>query len=353
MNTKRGIAVWLATTAMFLAALNSFSAVFLVANQGAEAVMTPQPLGGIFGGLAAETHLWISIALTAVFLGATCIIVYHKQPPHPDLIKMLLKIGGNLAALRTAQEASVTEIADQLEFTRKTNQKLISKAGQDLEETKKEMLEQLAVQKRAIKKSLADLASTVEEKLAKTEGKLIAELAKQEAAVNGVKRLSEDSASALKNQLQELEEIKERLETLQQGMQPNQPVLKSFDDPEEIKGIGPSLGKELRSLGITSVGEFITTDPEIIGEKTRVSKEMAENLQAAAQLMMVPGIDSDDAEMLIEAGVKSRRELAEQEVIQLSRKVGEVAKVYIGQGKISRDEAPTIEEISAWIRLAR
>ena len=113
------------------------------------------------------------------------------------------------------------------------------------------------------------------------------------------------------------------------------------------------MGKELSDLGITSVGEFLTTDPVIIGEKTRVSQEMAENLQAMAQLMMIPGVDANDAEILIDAGIKSRRELADQDLIQLSRKVGEIAKIYVDQGKISKDEYPTIEEISSWIRMAR
>ena len=51
-------------------------------------------------------------------------------------------------------------------------------------------------------------------------------------------------------------------------------MLKSSDDPEDIKGIGPALGKELRSLGIDSVGDFLTTDSDIIGDRTRVSKEI-------------------------------------------------------------------------------
>ena len=136
-------------------------------------------------------------------------------------------------------------------------------------------------------------------------------------------------------------------------MVPTQAKLKSLDEAEDIKGIGPALGKELSGLGITSVGEFLTTDPVIIGEKTRVSQEMAENLQAMAQLMMIPGVDANDAEILIDAGIKSRRELADQDLIQLSRKVGEIAKIYVDQGKISKDEYPTIEEISSWIRLAR
>jgi predicted RecB family nuclease len=101
------------------------------------------------------------------------------------------------------------------------------------------------------------------------------------------------------------------------------------------------------------VGEFLNTDPVVIGEKTRVSNEMAENLQATAQLMMVPGLDDDDAELLIDCGVKSRKQLADQDLITLSRKINDLAKIYIAQQKLSKEKAPTIEEISAWIRMAK
>jgi predicted RecB family nuclease len=70
------------------------------------------------------------------------------------------------------------------------------------------------------------------------------------------------------------------------------------------------------------------------------------------QLMMVPGVDANDAEMLLEAGIKSRKELSGQDLIKLCRKVGAIAKVSVDQGKISKEESPSIEEISSWIRNA-
>ena len=150
----------------------------------------------------------------------------------------------------------------------------------------------------------------------------------------------------------ELKEIKARLERIEGSMLPAQAELQSLAKPEDIKGIGPSLGKELRGLGINSVGDFLTADPAVIGEKTRVSQEMAENLQSMGQLMMVPGVDANDAEMLLEAGIKSRKELADYDLIQLCKKVGAIAKVSVDQGKITKEESPSIEEISSWIRNA-
>ena len=353
MVVKRGITVWMSAFATFLAILSSFSMAILLINEGADSIVRPYIIGSIFGDLSVESYLWISATTTFIFLGITCIIAYRKKPPNPEIVKMFLKVGGNLAALRKTQENTITEMADQLEYDRKVNQKFFNKVNSNFEETNKETFALLAEQRRMIKKARLDLISAIEKKAGETGEKMSADLKKQETVMRGVKRLSEEGATALKNQRAELEEIRLRLERIEGNMVPIQAKLKTFDNPEDIKGIGPSLGKELSGLGITSVGEFLTTDPIIIGEKTRVSQEMAENLQAMAQLMMIPGVDANDAELLIEAGIKSRKELADHDLIQLSRKVGEIAKIYVDQGKISKDEYPTIEEISSWIRMAR
>jgi hypothetical protein len=352
MAVKRGIIVWISAFATFLAILGSFGIAVMLANQGADAIVNPYVLGSIFGNLSVASYLWICVTTTFILLGITFVMAYRKQPPDPELIKMFLKVGGNLAALRKAQEASITEVADQIEYGRKVNQKFFTKVNTDLETANNETLSLLAAQKKLLKKTRLDMVSTIEKKTDETGEKLSTNLKKQGAAITGVKCLSEEGATALKKQQAELEEIKLRLERIEGTMVPTQAELKSFAKPEDIKGIGPSLGKELRGLGINSVGEFLTTDPIVIGEKTRVSQEMAENLQSVGQLMMVPGVDANDAEILIDAGVKSRKALAGQDLIKLSRKVGEIAKVYVDQGKISKEDYPTIEEVSSWIKRA-
>jgi len=353
MAAKRGVIVWIFAFATFLAILSSFAMVIMLVNQGAGAIVRPYILGSIVGDLSVEYYLWISVITTFIFLGITCLIVYRKQPPNPEIVKMFLKVGGNLAALKRTQESSITEISDMMEYDRKVNQKFFSKVNSNFEEANKEMLVHLAEQGKTVKKARLDLISTIEKKAVETGDKLSADLRKQETAMIGVKHLSEECATALKNQGARLEDIKLRLEAIEENMVPIQARLKTLDDPEDIKGIGPMLGKELRGLGINSVGDFLITDPMIIGEKTRVSKEMAENLQAMAQLMMIPKVEANDAELLIEAGIKSRRQLADQDLIHLSRKVGEIAKIHVDHGKISKEEFPTIEEISSWIRMAR
>lgn len=175
MVVKRGIYVWISAFATFLAIMCSFAMAVLLINEGAGAVVRPYILG-IFGGLSVESYLWISVTATFIFLGITCIIVYRKQPPDPEIVKMFLKVGGNLAALRKAQEASITETADQLEYNRKVDQKFFSNIKSDLEEANKETLAILANQRKAIKKIRLDLISMIEKKAGETGEKLAADL---------------------------------------------------------------------------------------------------------------------------------------------------------------------------------
>jgi hypothetical protein len=351
--TKRGLTIWACASVTFLSILASFAMAVMLVNEGAGALVSPYLLSSIAGELAVETYLWLSIVLSLIFMALTCILIYRKQPPDPEIVKLLLKVGGNLAALRKAQESSIAEIAEQMEYGRKVNQKFFSTVTSELKEDKTEMLDTLENQGEAVKKASSDLISAVEAKTAETAEKVSADLKKQETAILGIKLLNEETATGLKSQQAELKEIRIKLERIEESIAPNQPKLKSLDAPEDIKGIGPALGKELRGMGVTSVGELLATDPELIGEKTRVSKEMAENLQASAQLMMIPGVSASDAELLMDAGIKSRKELASQDLIVLSRKVGAIAKVYVDQGKISKEEYPTIEKVSSWIRNAR
>ncbi|MEJ2271722.1 MAG: DUF4332 domain-containing protein [Candidatus Bathyarchaeota archaeon] len=354
MSLNRGIAVWLSGFATFLAILSSVSIGFLLITEGQGAIVSPYILGDLIAGLSVEAYLWISVAITFILMGITFLIAYRKQAPDPEIIKMLLKVGGNLAALKNAQEASTAETIEQIDYSRKVNGKFFGKVSSDIEEAGKSTIAQFENQDKNIKKTRKDLNSALEKISNEVMEKIITDLKKQEIALIGIRHLSEEDSTTLKNQQQEFDEIKNRLETIEENMVFSAKAkLKSYDNPEEIKGIGPALGKELKDIGIESVGDLLTTDAITIGENTRVSQEMAENLQAMAQLMMIPGIDANDAELLIESGIKTRKELATQDLMQLSRKISEKAKIFLDQNKISNDEYPTIEEISSWIRIAK
>jgi len=350
---KRGIAVWISGFLTFLAALNSLGAVIYWITRGRNSVVTPYLIDEYTGKLRTETYFWISIITTFIFLGLTCIIAYRRLPPDPEIVKMFVKVGGNLAVIRKIQETTAMELSEKVENNRTTSEQLFKKAETNLENVKKETLDTLGKQEKAMQKVRRDMISTVETKVNETREEMLGILEKQGTTIRKVEGLSKVGAEDIKKQRTELEDMRNRLEKIEGQMVPPQPRLKSQDDTEEIRGIGPRLKEELKSIGITNVGELIMADPFTIDEKTRVSREMAERLQATAQLLMVPGLNEDDAELLLEAGVTSRKELAAQDLVPLSRKIGEITKTYIEEKKMSEDEKPTIEEISSWIRMAK
>ena len=353
MVAKRGIFVWISAFVTLLFIMNSFYIGALLIESGPSSIISPYLLGDLVGSLSAETYLWISITITFVFLGITCLIIYRRQPPDPELVKLLLKVGGNLAALRKSQEASVAEIVDQIDYGRKVNQKFFSTVTSEIQEEKNQMMKLLEKQGKVIKKIRSELNTLIESKINETIEKMSTEIKKQEKDIIKIKQLNEENIKTIKNQLTELENIKQKIEGIEGKFLPEQGTLKSDQSPENIKGVGPALGSELRMMGINTVGDFITTNPELIGDKTRISKDAAKNLQGLSQLMMIPGVESNDAELLLESGIKTRKELANQDLIPLSIKIGEVAKNWIDQGKINQNEIPTIERISSWIRMAR
>ena len=200
MVSKRGIIVWMSAFVTFLSIMSSFYMVVLLINNGVDAVVSPYLLSGLFGPLSVETYLWISIVTTFLLMGLTCIIIYLRQPPDPELVKLLLKVGGNLAALRKSQEASISEIVDQIDYGRKVNQKFFSTVTSDLEGNKQEMEALLEKQGRAFKRIRSDLTSALDAKTIETGEKLSADLKRQEAVMIGVKRVSEEGAAGLKSQ---------------------------------------------------------------------------------------------------------------------------------------------------------
>jgi len=358
MTVKRGVAVWILGFLTFLAALSLIAVViyWTRVDVGPNSILRPYLVGDIISSLIGdsrvETYFWISLVVTFIFLGFTCIIAYRKLPPDPEIVKMFVKVGGNLAALREAQEATATQLATSIEDNRKTSQELFKTANTNIEEAKNETLAMVEKQEKTMQKVHRDMVSTVA-KVGETGEEMLGALKKHETTLGEVGRLSRQGAAALKGQRAELDDIKIRLEEIEGKLVPPKPKLKSQDNPEKLKGIGPRLEEELRAIGITNIGELITADPAIIDEKTRVSRDMAEHLQATAQLLMVPSIDETDVELLLEAGITSRKELADQDLVQLSKRIREIAKTHIEEGKIPKDENPTIEEISSWIRMAR
>lgn len=358
MTLRKSISVWILGFLTFLTALCSFAVTIYWINEGPNFILRPLLFAGIIsdlvGDLTVQLYLWALLTATFVFFGLTCLFAYKKAPPDPEMLRMFVKIGGNLVALKTNQDGMATELSERIETGKQISREYFKKIDTNFEQSKEEMFTALHNHEKIIQKSRRELSSIFGTKLAKSRDEMLSVLRKQEKTMDETRFLNKQSASALKEQVTELDNIQIRLDKIAQKIDyKTQPKLKSKDAPEKIKGIGPRLVKELKQMGVANVGELITADPLVIEKETRLSKEKAERLQATAQLLMIPSIDEIDAELLLDAEITSRRELADQELVQLSRKVSDITKTYVADGKISENEKPTMEEFSSWIRMAK
>lgn len=368
MALDKGIGVWVSGFLVFLAGLNALNAVMLWTYQGADAIIEPYLLGYLLGEIQVKEYFWLSLATTLIFLGLASIIAYSGPTPYQAVLEMIARVEEEIAANRKKLEATRTGVYAKLEYDKMVREELFNTVNTNIENTRKEMLFLTEKQAKAIRKTREEVLGVLEEQekamrkevfsavrasLGNTSKEMLGMLEKQRRAIQRemqrVRRLNKQGAVAAEKQRVELADIRGRLERLERELMPPQPRLTSQSSPEEIKGVGPRLEEELRSMGITNVGKLVMADPVIMAERTRLSPEMALQLQARAQLLMVPGIDESDAELLEEAGIASRRELANQDPVQLSRAIGEANS----PGSPAEAEKPTIEEVSSWIRLAK
>jgi len=360
---KRGIVVWILGFITFLAALNTLYAVRLGALENTGSAVQLYIISDIteilFGTqqIRVMHYFWASTIVTFVFLGFTAIAANRKPPLDPAMVKMFVKLDANLTANRKtlsegleenkgAIEAARTDVLEVVEGYKKASERFLST-------TRDEVMSGLEEQGKRIQSVGKALLSKIETSVSNVRKETLVALGKQGGAIQKVQRLNKRSIEKIEKQMAELADMRARMERMEGAFMPPQPKLTSLNKPEDVRGIGPRLAEELKAMGITSVGELITADPATIDEKTRVSQEMAIHLQATAQLMMIPGVDENDAELLKEAEVFTMRELAEQDPIQLSGKIREIAKTYVEQGKITESEKPTVEEILSWVKLAK
>ncbi len=371
MALGKGIGVWVSGFLVFLAGLNTFNAVMLWTSRGANATIEPYLVGYLLGEIQVKEYFWLSLSLTLGFLGLVSIIAYSGPTPYKAVLKMIAKVEEELVANRKKMDALRTGVFAKIEYDKMVREdlfntvnanieekgnkmfSLIKRQSESIQKTRKEMFGLLKDQGKVIQK---EAFSAFEMNFGSTRKEMLGLLEQQgrtmQRTMQKVNSLSKKGVVTAEKQRLELANIRERLDRLEKELTPPKPRLTSSNSTEEIKGIGPRFAEDLRSIGITNVGELVTADPVIVAERTRLSPEMTSQLQARAHLLMIPGIDEKDAELLEEAGISSRSQLARQEPIQLSRRLGLIAETNL-QGSSFEGWKPTIEEVDSWIKQAK
>jgi predicted flap endonuclease-1-like 5' DNA nuclease len=299
--------------------------------------MQPYLIGSLTGGVSIATYLWISIFATFVFLGMTLNSLTNKIPD-PTLLEDVIR--------------KVKSLQNDQKVLEKIKTKLMV-IDASLSDVRRGFLEGFSEQREDMRKIRGELVSKFDKKLADFKEETAKQLGKMEKALQRAERTNKKRATVLTKQMKEIAKIKLKLEKLERELAQPKPRLTSQSDLKKVKGIGTYLANELKGIGITSVGELILTDPLIIAEKTGTSRRTIEKLQGRAQLLMVPGITEKDITLLEDLGITNRKKLADQDPIELGKRMNGILRAYVEKGKISEAEKPTIEEMASWIKFAK
>jgi len=316
----KGTLVWISAFFSFLAGLNVFNALFLMTLWGSDFIAEFLIMDLKLGSLSAFAYLLVSTIVMFVLLGLTFFFMFRGLPADPDVLQRLSKVEANLTLSANMLENMQIGFFRRLEDNEKATDQALQKMKVSLDEAGKETSEALNKQRKAL----------------------------QEA-----QKENKQNTDLVKKQTAEVISVRKRVEKIEKAMLPAKTKLTSKSGLEEVKGVKPRLAEGLKVMGITNVGQFLMTHPAVIAEKTMEFPENVTNLQAIAQLLMVPGIEPNHAELLVKVGITSRKELADQDPVQLCRAIANVANTYVEKGKMSPSRVPTVEDVWSWIRSAR
>jgi predicted flap endonuclease-1-like 5' DNA nuclease len=371
-----------------IAIFSSIHAIVLSINPGLTATFQPFLIGSLTGAIPVYVHLLISLIAVLILFGVTSDRVFGELSSTDKLKVITEKVDtltsnqDNQQKLLESMQARVFLVDENLEHTRKEVAKKIDAQGAEMKRTldasvsaqqklvddtqsrlfmvdssiegmKKDFSKGLTDQGEGVKQSQTNLGNRLNNQFSDLREEIARQLGELKASSEQQEQRDKRTTTAISKQKDEIADVKLKLDALEQDLVKPKPELTSLSDTVDVKGIGPNKANELKEMGIATVGEFILTDPQEIAQKTSTSQAAVEKLQARAQLSMVPGVKGKDLILLEELGVMSRRQLANQDPIDLSKRINRLFTSLAEKGQFSEDERPTIEEVISWIRFAR
>jgi hypothetical protein len=370
----QGKAIWALGFFSFLSGLNAITAIFLAINLGIAQPFRPYLIDSLTGAIPVYVYLIASIVATLIFLGGTAARVVSELSNKALLNEINAKATNLESGQKLEQkvleslQARVFLVDESLNNMKKDVAKSFSKQGEEIKQVQTnlgkkfdseladvrgEMARQLSAQSKEIKQVNENLVNLFTKNLADVKDELARQLVGIENTMARHERSNRKMENAILKQEEEVANVKLELQRLEDEFVSPKPQLTSDSKPEDVRGIGENTGNELRGMGITSVGELVLTEPAVIAEKTGMAEKTVERLQGRAQLAMVPGIKDKELVLLEEVGVTNRKELADQDPLELGRKINGVFAFCVEKGKISEAEKPTIEEIYSWVKFAK
>lgn len=130
------------------------------------------------------------------------------------------------------------------------------------------------------------------------------------------------------------------------------------DDPVvDAPSIGRKTAKQLARAGITTIGDLLDCDAEMVELELNVrhiTSEAIRNWQDQTQLMMdVPGLRVHDAQLLVGAGITTREDLANASARTIFELAMEFLSTPEGERVLRDDQALQEDEVEEWIEMAQ
>lgn len=374
----RGKAIWVLGFFSFLSGLNAITAVVLAIDFGIEATFQPYLIDSLIGGVPVYVYLIASIVATLIFLGGTAAKVVDDLSDEYLLNQIFNKANDLENSLNVQQslleslKARVFLVDESLNAARKEIAKGFSEEDKEIKQMHTSLGNRIdskladledgiaaqvgeGVNKQGdlLKQYEANLVKKFDTKLTDVNDAVAKQLATMDESMRKYATRVRRSTKTLMKQTEEIENIKLKLTEIENELAKPKPELTSQSDIEEVRGIGKTTGDELRAIGITNVGELIMTEAKVVAEKTTTSEKVIEKLQGRAQLALVPGITEKDMILLEEVGIANRKDLANQDAIELGKKINVAFKSCVEEGRMATTEKPTIEEVDSWIKFAK
>jgi Domain of unknown function (DUF4332) len=371
--TLKGIAIWILGFFSLLSGANVINATIMWFNLGPTATFQLDLVGGLIGGFPVYAYTLISVLVTLAFLAATA----HKVVSELSVRDQIIELNAKTDHLQDSQETQRNTLEDV--------QSKVSMVDENIDRTSSKLSKELSNQGNAIKQSMEASDQNQQKILDAVQGRILLvdkhidsvkktideqatliqsigtnladsvrpQLTELKDSLGKMDSKEEKIATSITNQRKEIEEIKLKLEKLESSLITPQTLLTSQSNVEDVKGIGPNKGTELREIGIKSAGDLIMADPKVIAEKMGSSDKTVEKLQGRAQLSMIPGLKEKDLLLLEELNITDRKSLAKQDSIDLAQSLNAIFKVNLAKGKVTEGDRPTVEEIDSWVKFTR
>lgn len=133
--------------------------------------------------------------------------------------------------------------------------------------------------------------------------------------------------------------------------------LKSQSPIVDAPSIGPKTAARFNAIGIITVEDFLSADPETASSKLAVrhiSPDVIREWQAQSKLMVdVPGLRGHDAQLLVAARIENSDQLCNSQATELLAAITEVTTTSLGKSILREGSAPDLEEVKSWIAAAQ